>query len=218
MKIVCGALLFFNAVLFAAPRITSYRAQIHAGEGRSFSLEIAIGTGAEAWAKPVHSLETYAGERLSNVAVRSSDGQSLSFRLDRVGLLDRLILDGSAREYSIRYVIEAPESGPLRIPLAVPELPTTGAAGAVTITFYPPSGEVITGDMFPAFQRVSGSFIATLSNVPNHVHLDLLHANDAGIRQRWLTPSLLSDLVVITLILLGSLARVLIRRKARGVL
>jgi hypothetical protein len=115
--------------------------------------------------------------------------------------------------YKIHYTVDAGESGTVRIPLAVPQIPTSGAAGSVKITVDPAAGEVIAGDMFPALHRdFSGSFAAELANVPNHVQLEIRRGQ--GFRERWLTPLMLSDLAVIALVAFGSVARALIRRKA----
>lgn len=214
MKGIYTGLLLAHVVVSAAPSIVSYRAEIHDRTGNKVAVDIAISTGANVWQKPVHTIERGGGERVSGIGLVSSDGRAVSSRVERVGLLDRIVCNEPVWDYRIHYVVEANDPGPARIPLAVPEIPTGGAAGSVTVTFYPASQEVILGDTFPAFQRDgAGLFVAELSNVPNHVQLASWRTGEAGFRERWVTPATLSDLVVIALLVIGSITRAIMRRK-----
>jgi hypothetical protein len=202
------------AALSASPRISSYRSEIRSEGENRFSVDIAVSTGTEAWAKPAASLQTYDGERLTDIQVVSSEGVPLPWHIARSGRLDRLLLDRPGNEYRIHYLLQVNDSTPVRIPLAVPEIPTMGVAGSVRITVNSASGEVITGDMFPSFQQDgTGSWVAALSNVPNHVRLETGRAGEVGFRTRWLTPTMMTDVTVIALLAIGSGGRALIRRK-----
>ena len=190
----------------------SYRAEIHGHPDGKVAVDVAISTGTTAWKEPVHTIEVGVATRVSDISFVSPGGKLLSSRIERSGVLDRLVGNEPVQEYRISYMVEVNESGHVRIPLAVPEIPMAGA-GTVIVTYYAPSPDIIAGDAFPAFQRIApGAFVAELSNVPGHVELSLWHASEAGFRQRWVTPASLSDLVVIALLAIGSIARAARRR------
>jgi hypothetical protein len=137
--------------------------------------------------------------------------------VERAGLLDRILCSEPSSAYHIRYTVNANKTGPVRVPLAVPEIPTTGAAGVVNIAFRPNSQDMIVGDTFPTFQRhPSGEFTAELSNVPSHIELAIWQTGQPRLQEHWLTPVTLSDVVVVALLVLGSAIRAMMRRKGRS--
>ena len=217
MTSIWAGLLLAHAALFGAARITAYRAEIHADGDNRFSVDIVIRTGAEVWSKPAYSLERSYGQQLAVLDLRLTGRDSRSWHVERVGLLDRLVCNGATPEQRIHYLVEARSSGPVWIPLPVPEIPTSDAPGSVSITFHPRSGEVLVGDSFPAFRRdASGLYVAELSNVPNHVQCAARPTSEASLRERWVTPGAIGDTVVVVLLVLGSITRALMRRDREG--
>jgi hypothetical protein len=204
--------LLFPLTVSGVPRIASYHADIHSTGPRTFTVDISIKTGGEGWNRPSFTLEHYPAVEISELSLGSAGLPGASWRLDDVGLLSRLVSTAAATDYTIRYdVIETRASGQ-RIPLAVPEIPTSGDARSVSIRFF--ANQAILGDSFPAFrQSAQNSFVAELSNVPAHVQIALWSPVEAGFRERWFTPATFSDLAVILLLALGSIARAMLRRR-----
>ncbi len=204
-------MLLFPLTLSGVPRIASYRADIHSTGPRTFAVDIAVKTGGETWNRPGFTLEHYPAVEISELSLYSAGAPAASWRIDDIGLLSRLVSTASATDYGIHYVLETPATGG-RIPLAVPEIPTSGAAGSVSIRFF--ANQALLGDSFPAFQQSApNSFVSELSNVPAHVQFALWSPVEARFRERWFTPATFSDLAVILLLALGSIARAMLRRR-----
>jgi len=183
--------VFAMVAALAAPRVAHYRAEIRSEDGRSYQVRIAVQTAGEEWRKPSHTLD---GELLKRIT------------------LDRAIPPGST--YDLQYTV--PGTGNrARIPLAVPEIATQGTPGSVRIETTLPLGYQIAGDMFPVFARNgSGSYAAELANIPSEVEFEIAASGQADLRQRWITPAILSDSAVILFLVAASLGRLFLRKKA----
>jgi hypothetical protein len=199
--------LVLAGLLSAAPRIASYRAEIRSQRGQAFLVDIRIRT-TDIWPKPSHIIDS-GSANVSDVRIGGATSQ-----MRRVGMLDKLVAAEPLREYMIHYLVQVNDMEHIRVPLAVPELPTTAAPTAVSIIVYPASDESIGGDTFPSLRLdATGGFISELSNVPNHVRFARWKTIEAAVHSQWLTPTRIGDLGVIALLVAGSFARALIRRK-----
>ncbi len=186
-RIVLMAILALHVV--AAPHVAKYHAEIRSVDARIYTVDIAVTIGEVALHKPSYTL----------------DGD----------VLNRTTLDHAVRPggtYHLSYTA-AGGGHRVRIPLAVPEIPTAGSPGSVVIEVALPGTSVIAGDMFPAFKRNdSGTYVAELANIPNHVEFEVADADKVGFREHWLTPTALSDGAVLAFLAAGSLARFLLRK------
>jgi hypothetical protein len=217
MRSVYTAALLLHAATFAAPRIASYRAEIRLAGAQSVYVQIDVSTTGDIWPHPEFSIAELDDDQLSDLGLDLGNGQSPPLAHRRIGRLDRVTSTVPVRRCSLRYIARVRSSGATSIPLAVPDIPTTDRPGSVTLIFDPPSGDVIAGDSFPAFRRdASGAFVAALSNVPNHVQILTLRANQASFRERYVTPTHITDFVVLALLVLGSVARACIRPRGGG--
>lgn len=188
-RILLMAVPAFCAVVSAGPRVAQYRAEIRSGDAHSYSVDIAVTIGGDAWEKPSYTLD---GDVLNRTT------------------LDYAVPAGET--YHLRYTA-ARDGHRVRIPLAVPEIPTAGSPGSIVIEAALPAGFAMTGDMFPVFkQNDSGVYVAELANIPNQVEFEVARPGEAGFRERWLTPTVLSDCAVVVFLAAGSIIRLLFSR------
>jgi len=128
--------------------------------------------------------------------------------------LDHPVLSGET--YRFHYTISR-NGRRVRIPLAVPEIPTDGSPGSVVVEAVLPPGYAIAGDTFPVFeQKTPRDYVAELANIPNHVELEIGSGADARAHARWMTPTNLSDCGVVVLLAAGSIGRLLLRKRLRA--
>jgi len=57
----------------------------------------------------------------------------------------------------------------IQVPLAVPEISTSGAARSIQIRVTPPAGSLLSGDAFPVFQQNA----TELANFPSHIEIEI---------------------------------------------
>jgi hypothetical protein len=212
--IVTGTLT--AAALFAAPRVVQYSAEIGSAGGYTYTVDIQITTGDEAWLRPFHTLVGFDGVRLRDLSVHTAAGPGLPSRVEPAGVLQRLIIEAAMAPhttYDVHYLVEGSVTSPVHIPLAVPEIASFGSPRSITIAVVPPQGYIIAGDTFPALARNgAGVETAELANIPNHVRFEIGRGGERSFRQRWLTPFALSDFAVAGLLAAGSIARVVIKK------
>jgi hypothetical protein len=205
-------LLIASISIYAGPpHVVEYRAQVATADRQRYSVDIEMTISGDSWRKPSWTLEH--SEALIGCRIDGADCQ-----IESSGVLDRLrslspVAPGSICK--LHYAIDASQRG-VRIPLAVPEIPSAGAPDSIRITVATPGGFEIAGDIFPKLeQRNPNLYEVDLASVPSHVEFELTRPDEVSFRQRWLTPAALSDFAVLALLALGTITRAAMRRKRR---
>lgn len=194
------ALLICSISLSAAPRIARAIVDVSTVDGHAYSVHMTIRTTDEIWPKPSHTLERVAGAHLLEIHA------TLDNKIETSGAVDRIVFSRPlprSATYELTYSIALDQGHAIQVPLAVPEISTSGAARSIQIRVTPPAGSLLSGDAFPVFQQNA----TELANFPSHIEIEI------GTRQRRSIPILLSDLGVVFLLAAGIFVRVMVRRR-----
>lgn len=167
------------------------------------------------------TLVRYDREQIDALQATDEENRPISFTQSTRGRVTTLALSRSSlvrspegeTTYTLRYRVQSSSGDLLRIPLPVPDAKAVLGQRAVEIEIQVPPNYVAAGDQFPAFvwtKKQMGR--VRLPGVPSFVMARIQEAEEVSWRSRMMTLGHFSDVVIVSLVLLGS---VIWRRRYR---